>query len=180
MFVLSGIGAILTRPFTTVFSKKFPENLPFSKRIGIAEVTGKMLAEQIKERVMENACISLLGFSLGTRVMFACLKELAVNNIYVHDVFLLGGATPAAELLDDWKKCREVVAGRFVNCYSTKDLANGVIYRIVKQTTPIGSVPLIIEGTEIENIDVTDEAGMHTQYREHLDKVLVKIGFNVL
>ena len=43
---------------------------------------------------LSQKTISLIGFSLGARVIFSCLKELVSKNFTVHDVFLLGGAAP--------------------------------------------------------------------------------------
>ena len=43
---------------------------PFKKRSKKAEITGKLLAELIASKKLGNSCISLIGFSLGTRVIF--------------------------------------------------------------------------------------------------------------
>ena len=73
-------------------------NHPFRKSAKKAEHTGKALGELLRQRVFGKAVVSLVGFSLGSRVIYACLKELASTQDYdlIHNVLLLGGAAPSS------------------------------------------------------------------------------------
>ena len=92
---------------------------PFKKRAKKAETTGYVLSDLIHSKRLGNPCISLVGFSLGTRVIYFCLQKLQDSGSKVYDVLLLGGAAPLnVEIL---KKCSKMVTGRLINTYSKTD-----------------------------------------------------------
>lgn len=81
------------------------KNHNFRKSMIRAEETGRRLAGLIMGDTFKNKSITLVGFSLGTRVIMRCLfslSEMGCNKI--HDVVLLGGASPPTE--DIWSQCR--------------------------------------------------------------------------
>ncbi|KAL8118557.1 hypothetical protein AgCh_016180 [Apium graveolens] len=89
-----------------------------------------------KSRNMENAQnitirhVTLIGFSLGARVIFKCLETLAKADCdaqLVERVFLLG--SPLSIKGENWEEAMKVVSGRFVNAYSTNDWMLGVVFR---------------------------------------------------
>ena len=47
------------------------KNHPFKSGIRKSERTGKALGELLRQRVFGKAVVSLVGFSLGTRVIYA-------------------------------------------------------------------------------------------------------------
>lgn len=59
--------------------------------------------------------ITLIGFSLGARMIFYALLELARNKAFgiVQNVYLMGAPVTANE--SEWKRARSAIAGRFVN-----------------------------------------------------------------
>ena len=73
--------------------------------------------------------VTLMGFSLGARMVFKCLEELAARGAVgiVESAVLLGAPVP--EDPDTWRAVRSVVAGRLVNVYSSSDWVLGVVYR---------------------------------------------------
>ena len=148
---------------------------PFKKRSKNAEITGKLLAELIASKKLGNSCISLIGFSLGTRVIFWCLRKLKKLGCSVHDVILLGGAAPCDN--EKWKICKSVVSGRLINTYSKTDKILSNLYTLSTLEKAIGNWPIEADG--IENYDVTDIATGHLKYREVLDLVLRKIEYNI-
>ena len=48
----------------------------------------KVLAETLISQVQENRPVTLIGYSLGARVIFFCLLELANRNAYgiIHQI----------------------------------------------------------------------------------------------
>jgi pimeloyl-ACP methyl ester carboxylesterase len=86
-----------------------------------ADMAGLILADSLIDRNLGTRPITLVGFSLGARVIFSCLKELAVRGAFglVQNVYMFG--TPVVAKVDDYIKARAIVPGRFVNGYATND-----------------------------------------------------------
>ena len=66
--------------------------------------------------------MTLIGFSLGTCVIFRCLEELSKKEgsaSIVERVVFLGAPIPLDT--DKLETARKMVAGRFINFYSTND-----------------------------------------------------------
>lgn len=59
--------------------------------------------------------VTLVGYSLGARMIFYALRELAQKKAYgiVQNVYLMGAPVSAREA--EWKQVRATVSGRFVN-----------------------------------------------------------------
>ena len=150
-------------------------NNPFKTRARKAKVTGKILAKLIASKRLGDACITLIGFSLGTRVIYYCLRKLSQLKCSVHDVILLGGAAPCK--LEKWKICRNVAAGRLINAYSKTDKLLSKLYAISRLEKAIGNWPIEVNG--IENYDVTDIATGHLKYSQVLDLILKEIEYNI-
>ncbi|CAG9314306.1 unnamed protein product [Blepharisma stoltei] len=151
---------------------------PFNTSAKQAEATGIMLADLISRGVFNNFSISLIGYSLGARIIHWCLKELAKINPdiqTIHDVYLLAGATPNDP--ETFAECRKIVKGRFVNCYSHLDSTLGVAYTMAIRQIPVGLGVIDVEG--IESINCTSVCHSHADYREKLNQVLEKINYNL-
>jgi pimeloyl-ACP methyl ester carboxylesterase len=86
-----------------------------------ADMAGRILADSLIDRNLGTRPITLVGFSLGARVIFSCLKELAVRGAFglVQNVYMFG--TPVVAKKDDYIRARAIVPGRFVNGYATND-----------------------------------------------------------
>jgi hypothetical protein len=71
--------------------------------------------------------VTLIGFSLGARAIYYCLKELAVQGAYglVEEVYLLG--CPVMATHAEWVEISTVVSGRVVNGYCSNDMFLGVL-----------------------------------------------------
>lgn len=84
-------------------------------------MAGQILADSLIARNLGTRPITLVGFSLGARVIHACLKELANRAAFglVQNVYLFG--TPVVAKKDEYTKMRAIVPGRFVNGYATND-----------------------------------------------------------
>ena len=79
---------------------------------------GKELANVLRTRQHGKRPVTLVGFSLGARVIFYCLRDLAevggAQGI-VQDAIMLGA--PVTSSKSQWEKCSRVVAGNIINGY---------------------------------------------------------------
>lgn len=155
---------------------------PWNNGLDRARLAGLILADSLMNRNLGARPVTLIGYSLGARVIFYCLLELARVNAYglVENVALFG--TPVSASKAQWKECTTVVAGRFINGYATSDWLLGFLFRA--STAGLGNVaglrPLEhIEGNRVTNIDCTDIVKGHLNYRTAMPKLLKRAGFPV-
>jgi len=151
---------------------------PFSVAKGRSDKAGELLADALINKAQGERPVTLVGYSLGARVIYICLRKLAERKAFglVESVVLLGAPTPSTAA--DWRMIRSVVSGRVVNVYSTNDYILGFLYRSSSvQYGVAGLMP--IEGVAgVQNVDVTDLVGSgHTSYRWLSGLILRKIGF---
>ncbi|KAL7575719.1 hypothetical protein ACA910_003053 [Epithemia clementina (nom. ined.)] len=101
------------------------------------------------------------------------LQNMREPASIVEDAVLLG--LPNHLSLTSWRVCRQVVAGRLVNCFSQKDLILSLMFQFkrLKLKPVCGTCPVAISG--VENIDVTDIILGHEQYCTNVGDVLKKI-----
>ncbi|KAK8362405.1 hypothetical protein V6Z12_A03G099800 [Gossypium hirsutum] len=96
-----------------------------------SDKAGKLLAELLISGLQGHRPVTLIGFSLGARVILKCLQCLAEtqgdNAGLVERVILLGAPIPIKD--EKWEDARKMVAGRFVNVYHTNDWTLGIIFR---------------------------------------------------
>lgn len=141
-----------------------------------ATQTGAVLAERLRAR-HDFGCrpVSLIGFSLGARVIFRALEELARTRDYgiVYQTILLGGAFTADRR--QWEQVRRVVSGPVVNAYCTTDWVLAVAYRAAEFAAhAAGLGPVGVAG--IEDVDVTHLSGGHLGYERALGAILQRVG----
>jgi hypothetical protein len=138
-----------------------------------AEKSGELLADLLLERGLGRRPVTLVGFSLGARVIAqacASLQERAAPGL-VHDVVFLGGAVGVAH--PGIRAAVEVAEGRVINAYSSKDAVLAYLYRARQCETAVGLVPVELEG--VTDIDVTDVAPGHTKYGDAMEGVLRQV-----
>jgi pimeloyl-ACP methyl ester carboxylesterase len=101
---------------------------PWSVSLDRANAAGLILADSLINRNLGVRPITLVGFSLGARLIFACLRELARKKAYglVQNVYLFG--SPIVAKRDEYLRARTVVSGRFVNGYATNDWILGTLF----------------------------------------------------
>ncbi|XBW38255.1 hypothetical protein QEN19_003844 [Hanseniaspora menglaensis] len=153
---------------------------PWNVSLDRAWNSGLILAEYLIEKDLGDRPITLLGFSLGSRVIYYCLKELCKRGAtgIVENVVILGA--PVVYDKDEMVMCRSVVAGRFVNGYSEKDWILGYLFRATAGgiSTVAGLSPIESEG--IENFDCSEIVNGHMGYRKNIPKILKELGFSTL
>ena len=143
-----------------------------------ASRTGRQLAAHLQSQVFGQLPVTLIGFSLGCRVIYYCLKELynsSSEKCHIQDVILLGGA--AENKPTTWKRLQKCVSGRIVNVYSCNDSILRYFYQtaMVGRLPPIGLGPVHCVG--MENYDASSYVGSHKDHRKYLASTLVRIGF---
>lgn len=154
---------------------------PWNVSLDRAWKAGKILADNLSEGNLGIRPITLVGFSLGSRLIYSCLTELARRGIYglVENVIILG--SPVTVNVDQLSLARSVVSGRFINGYSKKDWILGYLFRATSGglMTVAGLSP--IENVYgIENIDCTEFVEGHMAYRQAIPKILKKLEWEVL
>jgi hypothetical protein len=143
-----------------------------------AAKTGAVLADAIS-RCKEKS-YTLVGHSLGCRVIYYALQALSSRDeIKVDDVILLGGAVGKDDLVG-WKTATKTIKGKIYNCYSKHDAILSKLYRIANAnlTHPIGISPIPGKNTKIKNINCNafiKGATAHMNWKKHYIKVLSRI-----
>ncbi|EAT92080.2 hypothetical protein SNOG_00585 [Parastagonospora nodorum SN15] len=150
---------------------------PFSVALARADKAGKVLAHALIDGVQGKRPVTLIGFSVGARVIHACLIELAEQHAFglVESVVLMG--TPAPSNSEQWRQIRSVVAARVVNVYSTEDYVLGYLYRSTKLEFGVSGLEAVRDVHGIENIDMSKLVSGHDRYKYLAGKILVNIGF---
>jgi len=153
---------------------------PWSVSLDRANAAGLILADSLIDRHLGNRPITLVGFSLGSRLIFSCLKELASRDVHglIQNVYLFG--SPIVAKKDEYLRARSVIAGRFVNGYASNDWILGYLFRAtsggimrVAGLAPVEEIP------GLENLDVTQLVLGHMAYRASMPKLLREVGWEV-
>ncbi|RMJ22280.1 DUF726 domain protein [Aspergillus sp. HF37] len=154
---------------------------PWNVSLARANAAGLILADSLIENNLGKRPVTLLGFSLGSRVIFSCLKELAEKGAHglVQNVYLFG--SPVVGNKEEYLKARSVVSNRFVNGYSSNDWILGYLFRAtsggimrVAGLAPVEEIP------GLENFDVTKLVNGHMDYRTAMPRLLKEVGWEVL
>ncbi|KAJ2472875.1 hypothetical protein GGI02_001277 [Coemansia sp. RSA 2322] len=153
---------------------------PWSNGCELAQKAGPIVADLLLQRVQGQRPVTLIGYSIGARLIFYALLELASMKAYglVEDVYLFGAPVVASE--EEWRIAASVVGGRFVNAYSSKDWILGFFYRTTSlgRRSVAGMHPIMgVNG--LENIDVSAEVPGHNAYREVIPLLLQELGVSV-
>ncbi|XP_005815550.2 transmembrane and coiled-coil domain-containing protein 4 [Xiphophorus maculatus] len=175
--VLSGIVTALTWPASLLAVASIIDN-PWCVCLNRSAEVGKHLAQVLRSRQQGKRPVSLIGFSLGARVIYYCLQELASDKGsegVVEDVVLLGAPVDGSE--KSWERMVKVVAGRIVNGYCRGDWLLGFLYRSsAAQMSVAGLQPINIQDRRIINVDLSSVVKGHLDYMRQMDTILVAVG----
>ncbi|CAA7022123.1 unnamed protein product [Microthlaspi erraticum] len=162
--VLKSLLAAMAWPATILVAADFIDNK-----------AGRLLAEALRKGLQGNRPVTLVGFSLGARVVFKCLQALAEtekNAEIVERVVLLGA--PISINNENWRDLRKIVAGRFINVYATNDWTLGVAFRASLLSQGLAGIqPVCIPG--IQDVDVTDMVEGHSSYLWKTQQILERL-----
>ncbi|XP_058777785.1 uncharacterized protein LOC131652035 [Vicia villosa] len=161
--VLSALLTALAWPAALLSATDFIDST-WSIAIDRSDKAGRLLAEVLLGGLQGNRPVTLIGYSLGARVIFKCLECLAETENHaelVERVVLLGAPIAIKDV--NWEAARKMVAGRFINAYSTTDWMLGVAFRASLLSQGLAGIqPIDIPG--IQNVDVTDHIEGHSSY----------------
>lgn len=154
---------------------------PWNVSLDRAWAAGLILADTIISRNLGQRPVTLIGFSLGARVIYSCLVELCKRNAagLVENAFIFG--SPIVCNRDELIMARSIVSGRFVSGYSEKDWVLCYLFRATGGgfKSVLGISP--IEGIEgIENFNCTELVQGHMAYRKNMPKLLKQMGLSVV
>jgi Protein of unknown function (DUF726) len=153
---------------------------PWTVSLDRANAAGLILADSLIDRNLGARPITFVGYSLGSRVIFSCLRELSKKGAYglVQNVYLFG--SPVVVKKDEYLRARSVVSGRFINGYAKNDWILGYLFRLtsggigrVAGLAPVQDIP------GLENVDVTELVPGHMAYRTAMPRLLREVGWRV-
>ncbi|GLU19809.1 hypothetical protein SLE2022_360360 [Rubroshorea leprosula] len=172
--VLSTLLAALAWPATLLTATDLIDS-KWAIAINRSDKAGKLLAEVLVKELQGNRPVTLIGYSLGARVIFKCLQILSKTEHHaelVERVVLLGA--PISIKDENWEAARKMVAGRFINAYSTHDWMLGVAFRASLLTQGLAGIqPIDVPG--IENVDVTHLVEGHSSYLWATQQILEQL-----
>ncbi|KAJ9648355.1 hypothetical protein H2199_001209 [Coniosporium tulheliwenetii] len=176
--ILTALMAAITLPVVLTKLSYLIDN-PWNVSLARADMAGLILADSLIDRNLGVRPVTLVGFSLGSRVIFACLRELAARGAYglVQNAYLFG--SPIVAKKDEYLRVKSVVPGRFVNGYATNDWILGYLFRATGGgiMRVAGLAPVEVQG--IENVNVTEFVNGHMAYRAAMPRLLREVGWVV-
>jgi hypothetical protein len=179
MTILTGLMSAIQLPIVLTKLAYLIDN-PWNVSLDRANAAGLILADSLIQRHLGQRPITLVGFSLGARLIFSCLRELSNRGAYgiVQNVYLFGAPVTAKK--DDYLRARTVIAGRFVNGYASNDWILGYLFRAtsgglgrVAGLAPVENVP------GLENKNVGEFVNGHMAYRAAMPRLLREVGWEV-
>ncbi|ESO89960.1 hypothetical protein LOTGIDRAFT_62534, partial [Lottia gigantea] len=175
--VLSGLIAAIAWPATLLSAANVIDN-PWSVCLHRANAAGRQLAEVLLAREQGNRPVTLIGYSLGARVIFSCLEELTKrkgSEGIIEDVILLGA--PVSGDVKHWEPLKLVVAGKIVNGYCRGDWLLKFLYRTSSvQFRVAGLKPVKWDNRRMHNIDLSSVVNGHMDYERQLPTIMKAVG----
>ncbi|NXH44751.1 TMCO4 protein, partial [Dicaeum eximium] len=175
--VLSGIVTALTWPTSLLTVANVIDN-PWGVCLHRSAEVGKHLAHILLSRQQGQRPVTLIGFSLGARVIYFCLQEMAQEKDsqgIIEDVVLLGA--PVEGEAKHWKALTRVVSGRIINGFCRGDWLLSFVYRTSSaQLSVAGLQPVDLDDRRMENMDLSFVVNGHLDYMKHMDTILKAVG----
>ncbi|KAI1497408.1 hypothetical protein F5X99DRAFT_421387 [Biscogniauxia marginata] len=142
-----------------------------------AEKAGLVLAEILMNKIQGERAVTLVGYSLGARIIYSCLMSLAEKRAFgiVENVVMMGAPCPSD--IHAWATMKSVVPGRLVNVWSETDYLLGFLYRNcawhygVAGLQPVTGVPMV------ENVDLSNIIVNHLRYQYSVGKILKNLNW---
>eukprot|EP00071_Canis_lupus_P036072 XP_022269629.1 transmembrane and coiled-coil domain-containing protein 4 isoform X2 [Canis lupus familiaris] len=177
--VLSGIVAALTWPASLLTVANVIDN-PWGVCLHRSVEVGKHLAHILLSRQQGRRPVTLIGFSLGARVIYFCLQEMAQEKDcqgIIEDVVLLGA--PVEGEAKHWEPFRKVVSGRIINGYCSGDWLLSFVYRTSSMRLRVAGLrPVLLQDRRVENVDLSSVVSGHLDYAKKMDVILKTVGIH--
>ena len=150
---------------------------PFGNAKNLAVKAGEVLADALINKVQGERSVSLVGQSLGARVVYSCLLTLAKRGAFglVDNVVLMGAPVPSDA--EQWRAMRSVVSGRLINVYSKQDYILAFLYRSTSAQLSIAGLQDIEEVYGVENYDMSEQVPGHLKYMHMTGSILKEVGW---
>jgi hypothetical protein len=173
---LDGLEEVLWPLQALQISEQVVDN-PFNVALARADMVGVVLADALGKGALGKRPVCLVGYSLGARVIYSCLQELAARRQFdiVESVVLMGAPCPSDDRL--WRVMRTVVSGRLINAYSKRDMLLALVYRVLGVQWGIAGIQEVKGVKGVENVDVGALVTVHTQYRDVVGQILLQVGW---
>uniref|UniRef100_A0A8R1E2S5 Transmembrane and coiled-coil domain-containing protein 4 n=2 Tax=Caenorhabditis japonica TaxID=281687 RepID=A0A8R1E2S5_CAEJA len=178
---LAGLVSAVAWPVALMSVSSVLDN-PWNVCISRAAEVGEHLAEVLLSRSHGKRPISLIGFSLGARVIFHCLLTMSKRSESVgiiEDVILLGAPVTASP--KEWQKVCSVVSGRVINGYCETDWLLRFLYRTMSAQIRIAGTGSVDNrnNKKIYNYNLSHIVKGHLDYSKRLTEVLHAVGVKV-
>jgi hypothetical protein len=151
---------------------------PFAVARNRSEKAGEVLADALINKAQGERPVTLIGYSLGARVIYSCLKSLAERKAFglVESVVFIGAPVPSNS--NNWRVMRSVVSGKVINVYSENDYILAFLYRATSIQFGVAGLQTIANVEGVENLNLSKEVSGHLRYPDLIGKILKKAGFN--
>lgn len=176
--------------FTSLIESVWPVQLlkiskimdnPWSVGMVRAEKAGAVLADAImRHRFQGERPVSLMGYGLAARAIYACLMVLAERRQFgtIESVVMMGAPVPSESRV--WLTLKSVVSGRLVNVYSEHDYLLGFLYRFSNTQFGVAGLQEIQGANGVESHDVGDLPRGHLGYDMATARILKEINWHDL
>ncbi|OJJ47160.1 hypothetical protein ASPZODRAFT_50271, partial [Penicilliopsis zonata CBS 506.65] len=153
---------------------------PFSVAKARADKAGAVLADALISKAQGERPVTLIGYSLGSRVIFSCLQTLAQRHAYglIESAIFIGSPIPSD--VKHWCLMRSVVSGRIVNVFSRNDSVLALLYRTSSLQLGVAGLQPVTDLPGVENIDASDTVSGHLRYQHMIGNLLGMIGLESL
>lgn len=172
---LASLTTAAALPMTVLDAARKLDN-PWQMAVFHAQEAGQLLANILASRPQGSRPVTLIGYSMGARVIFHCLEALydkmEAGLGIVENAVLLGA--PIGRNPERWKKARTVVAGRLINGYSTRDWVLMFLFRSKSWELGLAGISPV-DGGFVENADLTDMVPGHLLYPKALPNIMAKL-----
>lgn len=150
---------------------------PFNLAKNRSEKAGRILADALINKIQGERPVTLIGYSLGARVIYVCLKTLAERRAFglVDTVVFIGAPTPSNR--NEWQSIRSVVTGKLFNVYSENDYILAFLYRATSIQLGIAGLQAVEDIEGVENLNLTEDVKGHLRYPGLIAQILTKCGF---
>ncbi|EKD19061.1 uncharacterized protein L3040_006550 [Drepanopeziza brunnea f. sp. 'multigermtubi'] len=150
---------------------------PFAVARSRSEKAGEVLADALINKAQGERPVTLVGYSLGSRVIYSCLRSLADRKAFglIEDVVFIGSPVPSSS--NSWRVMRSVVSGKLINVYSENDYILAFLYRATSIQFGIAGLQDIGDVEGVDNLNLSKEVSGHLRYPELIGKILKKSGF---
>jgi hypothetical protein len=150
---------------------------PFALARNRSEKAGEVLADALINKAQGERPVTLIGYSLGSRVIYSCLKSLAERKAFglVESVVFIGSPVPSTA--NNWRVMRSVVSGQVINVYSENDYILAFLYRATSIQFGVAGLQQISDVEGVDNLDLSKEVSGHLRYPELIGKILRRCGF---